>query len=30
MDARRPDLQRMMRTMNVTLGDVGERRDKRD
>jgi len=26
MDARRPDLQRMMRTMNVTLGDVGERR----
>jgi len=26
MDARRPDLQRIMRTMNVTLGDVGERR----
>jgi hypothetical protein len=26
MDARRPDLQRMMRTMNVTLGDVGDRR----
>jgi Mrp family chromosome partitioning ATPase len=26
MDARRPDLQRMMRTMNATLGDVGERR----
>ena len=26
MDARRPDLQRMMRTMNVTLGDVGERK----
>jgi hypothetical protein len=26
IDARRPDLQRMMRTMNVTLSDVGERR----
>jgi MinD-like ATPase involved in chromosome partitioning or flagellar assembly len=26
IDARRPDLQKMMRTMNVTLGDVGERR----
>ena len=26
MDARRPDLQRMMRTMNVTLGDVGDRK----
>jgi hypothetical protein len=26
MDARRPDLQRIMRTMNVTLGDVGERK----
>lgn len=25
MDARRPDLQRMMRTMNVTLADVGDR-----
>ena len=25
MDARRPDLQRTMRTMNVTLGDVGDR-----
>jgi hypothetical protein len=26
IDARRPDLQKMMRTMNVTLSDVGERR----
>jgi hypothetical protein len=26
LDARRPDLQRMMRTMNVTLSDVGDRR----
>jgi hypothetical protein len=26
MDARRPDLQRIMRTMNVTLGDVGDRK----
>ena len=26
LDARRPDLQRMMRTMNVTLGDVGDRK----
>lgn len=26
MDARRPDLQRIMRTMNVTLGDVSERK----
>ena len=26
IDARRPDLQRLMRTMNVTLSDVGERR----
>jgi hypothetical protein len=25
-DARRPDLQRMMRTMNVTLSDVGDRK----
>jgi hypothetical protein len=25
MDARRPDLQRVMRTMNVTLADVGDR-----
>ena len=28
MDARRPDLQRMMRTMNVTLADVGDRNTK--
>ncbi len=26
LDARRPDMQRMMRTMNVTLSDVGDRR----
>jgi hypothetical protein len=26
MDARRPDLQRIMRTMNVTLGDVSDRK----
>ena len=26
MDARRPELQRIMRTMNVTLGDVGDRK----
>lgn len=26
LDARRPDLQKMMRTMNVTLGDVGDRK----
>jgi hypothetical protein len=26
IDARRPDLQKMMRTMNVTLSDVGDRR----
>ena len=26
MDARRPDLQKMMRTMNVTLSDVGDRK----
>lgn len=26
LDARRPDLQKMMRTMNVTLSDVGDRR----
>lgn len=26
LDARRPDLQKMMRTMNVTLSDVGDRK----
>ena len=26
LDARRPDLQKMMRSMNVTLSDVGDRR----
>jgi hypothetical protein len=26
LDARRPDLQRLMRTMNVTLSDVGDRK----
>jgi hypothetical protein len=26
LDAGRPDLQKMMRTMNVTLSDVGDRK----